>query len=311
MQTTDYDLVIVGSGPAGLTAAIYAARSQVNTLVLEKLVPGGQILVTDWLENYPGFPEGLSGADLIMKMTDQVKRFGVTIETSAVLSIDVSQPVKRLVLNDREVTTKAIIITTGASPSKLGIPGESEFFGKGVSACATCDAPFYRGSVVAAVGGGDTAVQESLYLTRFAEKVYLIHRRDQLRATRILQQRAFENSKIEIIWDSVATAIKGSEKGVEGITVKNVKTGKMTELAVNGCFIWVGITPNTAFLKNALELDENGFVPVNARMETSMPGVYAAGDVRNTPLRQVATAVGDGAIAAFEAAKYVDAFENK
>ncbi len=310
MQTTDYDLVIVGSGPAGLTAAIYAARSQVNTLVVEKLVPGGQILVTDWLENYPGFPEGLSGAELIMKMTDQAKRFGVTIETNEVLTVDFSKPVKRLKLNDREITAKAIIIATGASPSKLGIPGESEFFGKGVSACATCDAPFYRDSVVAAVGGGDTAVQESLYLTRFVKKVYLIHRRDQLRATRILQERAFENPKIEILWDSVPTSINGSEKGVETVTVKNVKTGKTFDLAVNGCFIWVGITPNTGFLKNALELDKNGFILVTPRMETSVPGVYAAGDVRNTPLRQVATAVGDSAIAAFEAAKYIEAFEH-
>jgi thioredoxin reductase (NADPH) len=309
MKPTDYDLVIIGSGPAGLTAAIYAARARLKVVILEKSAPGGQILVTDWIENYPGFPEGLTGADLVEKMAAQARRFGTEIETSQVLSLDVAGPVKRLTLNDREITAKAVIICTGASPRKLGVPGEAEFYGKGISTCATCDAPFYRNSVVAAVGGGDTAVQESLFLTRFAKKVYLIHRRDQLRATRILQERASENDKIEIIWDSVVTSVNGTDAGVTGITVKNVKTGETKDLAVEGCFMWVGILPNTAFLKDAVTLDKGGFIVVNARMETSIPGVYAAGDVRNTPLRQVATAVGDAAIAAFEAEAYIEAME--
>jgi len=309
MKPTDYDLVIIGGGPAGLTAAIYAARARLKVLILEKSAPGGQILVTDWIENYPGFPEGLTGADLVEKMTAQARRFGAEIETNQVVSLDVAGPVKRLTLNDREITTKAVIICTGASPRKLGVPGEAEFYGRGISTCATCDAPFYRNSVVAAVGGGDTAVQESLFLTRFAKKVYLIHRRDQLRATRILQERASENDKIEMVWDSVVTKVNGTDAGVNGITVKNVKTGETKDLAVDGCFMWVGILPNTAFLKDAVTLDKGGFVVVNARMETSVPGVYAAGDVRNTPLRQVATAVGDAAIAAFEAAAYIEAME--
>ena len=215
MKNTDYDLVIVGSGPAGLTASIYAARARLNTLVLEKSATGGQILVTDWIENYPGFPEGLSGADLVMKMAEQAKRFGVEIETNQVLSMQVTDAVKKIVLDDRTVTCKAVILATGASPMKLGVPGEEEFYGKGISTCATCDAPFFRNSVVAAVGGGDTAVQESIFLTRFVEKVYLIHRRDELRATRILQERAMENPKIEIVWDSVLTAVNGSDAGVE------------------------------------------------------------------------------------------------
>ena len=305
----DYDLVIIGGGPAGLTAAIYAARARLKVVILEKSAPGGQILVTDWIENYPGFPEGLTGADLVEKMTAQARRFGADIETNQVLALDVAGKVKRLTLNDRVVTARAVIIATGASPRKLGVPGEDAFYGKGISTCATCDAPFFRNSVVAAVGGGDTAVQESLFLTRFAKKVYLIHRRDQLRATRILQERASENDKIEIIWDSVVTSVNGSDAGLESITVKNVKTGDLQELAVEGCFMWVGILPNTSFLKDAVALDKGGFVVVNSRMETSVPGVYAAGDVRNTPLRQVATAVGDSAIAAFEAAAYIEAME--
>jgi len=311
MKTTDYDLVIIGGGPAGLTASIYAARARLNTLVLEKSAPGGQILVTDWIENYPGFPEGLSGADLVMKMANQAKRFGVEIETSQVLSMDISEPVKQLVLNDRTVTCKAVIIATGASPRKLGVAGEEEFYGKGISTCATCDAPFFKNSVVAAIGGGDTAVQESIFLTRFVEKVYLIHRRDQLRATRILQERALENDKIDIVWDSVLSSVNGSDGGVESITIKNVKTGVLSDLAVEGCFVWVGITPNTSFLNDAIQVDKGGFIVVNAKMETSVPGIYAAGDVRNTPLRQVATAVGDSAIAAFEAANYIEMLEDQ
>ncbi|MDA8405225.1 MAG: thioredoxin-disulfide reductase [Desulfobacteraceae bacterium] len=309
MKAVDYDLVIIGGGPAGLTAAIYAARARLKVVILEKSAPGGQILVTDWIENYPGFPEGLAGADLVEKMTAQARRFGAEIEINQVISLDVAGKIKRLTLNDRVITAKAVIIGTGASPRKLGVSGEEAFYGKGISTCATCDAPFFRNSVVAAVGGGDTAVQESLFLTRFAKKVYLIHRRDQLRATRILQERASENDKIEIIWDSVVTSVNGSDAGVQGITVKNVKTGEAKDLAVDGCFIWVGVLPNTAFLKDAVALDPGGFVVVNSKMETSVPGVYAAGDVRNTPLRQVATAVGDSAIAAFEAAAYIEAME--
>ena len=311
MVKTDHDVIIIGGGPAGLTAAIYAARAKLDAVVIEKAAPGGQILVTDWIENYPGFPDGLTGADLIQKMTEQAARFGVPVTYDEVLSIEKTPDnVIYVKLSGRTLTTKAVIVVTGASPKKLGVPGEDEFYGRGVSTCATCDAPFFKNSVVAAVGGGDTAVQEAIFLTRFAQKVYLIHRRDTLRAARLLQERVFANEKIEMVWDSVVTAINGSMAGVTGVSTKNVKTGQESELKVDGCFLWVGITPNTAFLKDVVQCNDAGFIVVNSRMETSVPGIYAAGDVRNTPLRQVATAVGDSAIATVEAARYIEGLES-
>lgn len=306
MKNADFDLVIIGGGPAALTAGLYAARAMLNVLLVEKAAPGGQVSATDWIENYPGFPQGLSGADLVQNITQQAKRFDVNIEINEVISIDCSENVKKVRLADRTITTHTIIIATGASPRKLGIPGEDRFYGKGVSFCATCDGPFYKDRVVATIGGGNTALQGSLFLTKFASKVYLIHRRSELRATKILQERAFANDRIEIIWDSVPTSINGGLTNVENITIKNVKTGDTKELVVDGCFIWVGIHPNTEFLGGWVELDESGFVIVDSNMETSLPGVFAAGDVRNTPLRQIATAVGDAAIAAFSAEHYIE-----
>ncbi|MES0445822.1 MAG: thioredoxin-disulfide reductase [Desulfobacterales bacterium] len=305
MKNIDYDLVIIGGGPAGLTAGLYAARARLNVILIEKIVPGGQVVVSDLIENYPGFPEGISGPDLVQRMTDQVKRFDLNIENNEVIAIDLSYPVKKITLNDRTITTHTIIIATGASPKKLGVPGEDTFFGKGISSCATCDGPFFKDSVVAAVGGGDTAVQESLFLTKFVKKLYLVHRRDRLRAEAILQERALASDKIEFIWNSVLTGINGLSH-VENISVQNVKTGDITELSVDGCFIWVGILPNTQFLKDAVKLDEQGFIIADLNMETSVPGVFAAGDVRNTTLRQIATAVGDAAIAAFSAEQYIE-----
>ena len=304
MKHVDYDLVIIGGGPAGLTAGLYAARAKLNAILIEKLVLGGQVIITDRIDNYPGFPDGISGPDLIQKMTDQVKRFGLKIENSEVNSVDLSQPIKNITLNDRSITTHTIIIATGASPKKLGVPGEDTFSGKGVSYCATCDGPFFKDSVVAAVGGGDTAVQESLFLTRFAKKVYLIHRRDQLRATAIMQKHAMEDDKIELIWNSELTGINGLTH-VESITLQHVKTGDKQQLNVDGCFIWVGIIPNTQFLSNAVKLDKTGFIMAGLNMATSVPGVFTAGDVRNTPIRQIVTAVGDAAVAAFSAEHYI------
>lgn len=305
MNTVDYDLVIIGGGPAGLTAGIYASRARLNVLMLEKLVPGGQIIVTDWIENYPGFPEGLPGEGLVEKFIEQAQFFGLKIETGEVVSMDLSGPVKKIALEKTTITARAVVIATGASPKKLGADKEENFLGRGISTCATCDAPFFKDGVVAAVGGGDTAVQESLYLTKFVKKVYLIHRRDQLRAVKILQERAFSNNKIEFIWNSVVTGFDGLFN-LEKVFVQNVKTGETQQLDVEGCFVWVGIQPNTRLVGNALKLDDAGFIAVNARMETSAPGVFAAGDVRSTPLRQVATAVGDGAIAATSAAHYIE-----
>lgn len=305
MKNAEYDLVIIGGGPAGLTAGLYAARARLNVILIEKAVPGGQVIITDWIDNYPGFPEGLSGPDLVEKLTEQVNRFDLKIEYNEVVSVDLSGPVKKLTLNDRIITAHTIIIATGASPKRLGIPGENTFYGKGVSSCATCDGPFFKDRVVAAVGGGDTAVQETVFLTKFAKKVYLIHRRNKLRASAILQERAFANDKIEFVWDSMLTRINGLTH-VEAVSLENVKTGDKTELAVDGCFIWVGIIPNTNFLVDAVKLDDNGFVIADLNMETSVPGVLAAGDVRTTPIRQIATAVGDAAVAAFTAEQYIE-----
>ncbi|MBS3755797.1 MAG: thioredoxin-disulfide reductase [Desulfobacterales bacterium] len=307
MERREYDLVIIGAGPAGLTAAIYAARSRLSVLVLEKAAPGGQILVTDWVENYPGFPEGISGGDLMMRISEQATLQGAEIVTEEVTGLASGDGMKTVRLGDAEISAKALILAPGASPLKLGVPGEDRYYGQGVSTCATCDAPFFKDQVVAAVGGGDTAVKESLYLTRFVKKVYLIHRRDELRATRILQERAFANEKIEILWNSLLTEVKGGDAGVQGISVKNAKTGQESQISVDGCFIWVGVRPTTDFLQGLVDLDERGFIRVNKRMETSVPGVYAAGDARTTPLRQVVTAVGDAAIAASEAADYIAA----
>ncbi|MBL0732543.1 MAG: thioredoxin-disulfide reductase [Desulfosarcina sp.] len=306
MQNVDYDLVIIGGGPAGLTAGIYAARARLNVVLLEKSVTGGQIIVTDWIENYPGFPEGISGIDLTGRMSEQAKRFGLKIETEEVLSLDCSDKVKKIELSDRTISAHTIIIATGASPRTLGVPGEDDFYGKGVSSCATCDGPFFSGAVVAAVGGGDTAVQESIFLTKFAKKVFLIHRRNELRASKILQERVFANDKIEILWDSVLTGINGDKTGVTNITIKNVKTGDTSDLAVDGCFMWVGIQPDSGFLGDDIKVDKYGFIIVNERMETSVQGVFAAGDGRSTPLRQIATAIGDAAIAAVSAEHYIE-----
>ena len=301
---SEYDLVIIGAGPAGLTAGLYAARARMNVLLIEKAVPGGQVLITDWIENYPGFPEGISGFDLSEKIKEQALSLGLPFETAEVHGLDLSGTTKEVILKEKRIKTKSLIIASGASPKKLGV-GEDKFMGKGVSFCATCDGPFFRDKVVVAVGGGDTAVQEAIFLTRFAQKVYLVHRRDELRATKILQERALSNDKMEFIWDSVVTGIDGFFN-VEKVKVKNVKTGNESEIEAKGCFIWIGILHNTEFLKGAVKTDETGFILVDSNMQTNVPGVFAIGDVRDTPLRQIATAVGDGAVAAVKAEHYVE-----
>ncbi len=304
MPQTEYDLVIIGAGPAGLCAGMYAARARMNVLVLEKAAPGGQIIITDWIENYPGFPDGISGFDLGDKMLSQAKNLGVKIKTAEVLSMETLPEKKIIHLADGSVSTKTIIIATGASPRKLNV-GEEKFIGKGVSFCATCDAPFFKGKTVVAVGGGDTAVQESMYLTKFADKVYLVHRRDELRATKILRDRAFKNDKIEFIWDSVVSGMDGFFN-VEKVKIKNVKSGEEKIIKADGCFVWIGIIPNTEFAGDTLKLDESGFIVTDSTMATSVPGIFAAGDVRTTPLRQVATAVSDGAVAVISAESFIE-----
>ncbi len=303
-MAADYDLVIIGAGPGGLTAGLYAGRAMMKVLVIEKTAPGGQVIVSDWIENYPGFPDGISGFDLGEKMKDHMLNFGAVLETAEVKSVNFSSGIKTIELSNRTITAKSVILAPGAAPRPLRI-GEDKFIGKGVSFCATCDAPFFKGKTVVAVGGGDTAVQEAIYLTKFADKVYLVHRRDELRATKILQDRAFANDKIEFVWDSVVKSIDGFFS-VENVTVENVKTQETKTLAANGCFVWIGVLPNTTFLEGIVELDKAGFIIADSDMATSVKGVFAVGDARVTPLRQISTAVGDGAIAAITAEHYIE-----
>jgi len=299
------DLVIIGAGPAGLTAGLYAARARLRTLIIENMVPGGQVLLTDRVENYPGFPEGISGFDLIDRMKRQAEDFGTTIINQKVSNLDLASE-KKVVLTDKgRIESRALILACGATSRKLGIDGEQILTGKGVSYCATCDGPFYRDQVVAVVGGGDTAVQEAIFLTKFASKVYLIHRRDELRAVKLLQDRAMHERKIECVWNTVPVKIEG-ETGVESLAVKNVITGEVNYLPVQGVFVFIGFVPNNDLVKGMLDLDEKGFVLTDEKMETSVPGVFAAGDVRSKLLRQISTAVGDGATAAFAAEKYLE-----
>ncbi len=309
MSQETYDLVIIGGGPAGLTAYLYAARARLNTVLLEKLSPGGQVLTSDWVENYPGFPEGIAGWELMEKFVAQVERLGFNKQNAEVTGLSLDGPWKLVHLTDgNTLKTKAVIIASGASHRQLGVPGEKELVGKGVSYCATCDGPFFRDQVVAVVGGGNTAVQEAIFLTKFAQKVYVIHRRDELRAQKILQERAFANEKISFIWNTVVQEILGKDK-VEGLRLKNRVTGEESTLTVDGVFIFVGLVPQTAFLEGFLELDERGFVVTDAEMRTKVPGVFAVGDVRAKACRQIVTAAGDGATAAFMVEHYVADFE--
>jgi len=299
------DLIIIGGGPAGLTAGLYAARSRLKTLLLEKLSPGGQVLLTDLVENYPGFPEGISGFELVERMKRQAESFGLTIQNQDVNQIGLSPSSKEVITDKGRLETRSLILTTGATPRKLSIDGEERLTGKGVSYCATCDGPFYRDQEVAVIGGGDTAIEEAIFLTRFASKVYLVHRRNELRATRLLQERAFSQKKIEFVWDTIPNRILG-ETGVEEIELKHVKSGELTRLRVNGVFVFVGYDPNNELVKGQLELDSQGFVVTNNNLETSVPGVFAAGDIRSKLLRQISTAVGEGATAAFAAERYLE-----
>jgi thioredoxin reductase (NADPH) len=302
------DLIIIGAGPGGLTAGLYAARARLKTLMLEKLSPGGQVLLTDWVENYPGFPEGISGFELVDRMRQQAERFGLVIENQEVSRLELS-PNKKVVVTDKQsLETKALILTSGATPRKLGIEGEERLTGKGVSYCATCDGPFYRDQEVALIGGGDTAVEEALFLTRFVTRVHLIHRRDELRATKLLRERVMEQKKINIIWDTVATRVLGDTE-VKGVELKNVKTGDTSQLSVQGVFVFVGYIPNNELVKGQLDLDTLGFVVTDNDMQTSVPGVFAAGDIRSKILRQVATAVGDGATAVFAVERYLESLK--
>ena len=309
MQIYDFDTVILGGGPAGLSAAIYASRGAVSTALIDVSMFGGQPSNYLELENYPGFPI-VGGYDLMEKFEAHADKFGVQkFPMQEIETIDLISNPKIIATKEAEFRAKTIIIATGAQPMKLGVPGEKEFVGRGVSYCAVCDGAFYKDKVVAVVGGGNAAVEEAMYLTKFASKVYLIHRRDALRADKIVQERAFKNEKIEFVWDTVIKEIKGTEV-VTTAVLENVKTKGLSELPIDGIFPYIGMVPNIEQFSGQVEQDARGFIVADETMKTSVDGVFAVGDVRTTPLRQVITAAADGAVGAVYAVKYLEALKD-
>jgi thioredoxin reductase (NADPH) len=306
------DVVILGAGPAGLTAAVYAARANLAPVVISGPLFGGQLALTTEVENFPGFPDGILGPELMELMKRQAERFGAEVRIGEVTEVALTRYPLRMTLNGELLETKSLIIATGASARLLDIPGEREFFGKGVSTCATCDGFFYRGKNVVVVGGGDSAVEEGTFLTRYASKVYLVHRRDRLRATQILQDRAIKNDKIAFIWDTVLDKIIGDEdKGVSATRLRNIKTGAEEDLPVDGVFIAIGHVPNTKLFEGQLKLDEQGYIVTDSRMHTNLNGVFACGDCQDHIYRQAITAAGTGCMAAIEAEKFLAEVEER
>lgn len=331
MKKDKVDLLIIGAGPAGLGSALYAARAGLDCRIVDKRMAGGQIINTEFIENYPGFKDNISGYDFIQNLVEHCKKFNINIdEYFDINSIELvsntnsfrknkkpedkknqkdyreSRPYKFSCYgDDAEILSMALIVATGASPSKLGVGGEDELIGKGISFCATCDGALYRDREVAVVGGGDMAIEEAIFLTKFAKKVYIIHRRDKLRAVKILQDRVFKNKKIEILWDSVIEKFSGKER-LEEITIKNKKRNQSYNKKIDGVFEFVGIKPNSDFVKSMVKMDNRGFIITDYNMETSACGLFAVGDIRSKPLRQVVTAVADGATAAMSANKYLN-----
>lgn len=304
-----YDVIVLGAGPAGLAAGLYAGRSRLSTLIIEKGQDGGQIAITDEIENYPGQVEGDSGPSLIARMTEQAKHFGAERVSDVIKSVELEGDVKKLVGGKGEYLAKVVIVATGAFPKPIGCKNEGKFVGKGISFCATCDASFYEDFEVYVVGGGDSAVEEAMYLTKFARKVTIIHRRNELRAAKSIQEKAFKNEKISFMWDTVVDSVEGDEI-LEAMVVKNVKTGELTRIEADpddgifGLFGFIGYNPNSALFEGILDM-ENGYIKTDENMHTNIEGVYAAGDIRVKSLRQVVTAAADGAIAAMQAEHYL------
>ena len=300
----EYDVVIIGGGPAGLTAGIYTARARLKSLLIERGATGGWILNAGVVENYPGFPDGINGLELAEAMHQQAVKFGLETLTAEVTGLELKDEQRVVKTSEGDVAARAVIVAGGSDRVKLGVPGEEEFTGRGVAYCAICDGYFYRDVPVAVVGGGNAAINEALELTKFASRVTIIHRREELRATKILQERAFAEPKIEFAWNTVVEAVEG-EDTVKKLRLKNVRNGEKSTLEISGVFMAVGFRPNTGYLKSVLTLADDGTVITNEKMETAVPGIFAAGDIRSSSIRQVAAAVGDGSVAAIYAERYI------
>ncbi len=300
-----YDVIIIGGGPAGLSAGLYTSRNKLNTLLIEKGLIGGNINEAEKVDNYPGFPKGIGGMELTTLMHEQASLYGTEVIYDNVSDIKIADNVKTVTTSQGDFSAKALIITGGSERQKLNVPGEKEFSGKGVSYCATCDGPFFRDKRVAVVGGGNAALYEALHIAKFASKVAVIHRRDQLRATPVVQDKVFSEPKIEIIWNSVVKEVQG-EIFVNKLKLADVKSNKESFLEIDGVFVAIGLVPNTSYLKDIVPLNDKGYIIVNNKMETGVPGIFAAGDIRENSIRQVIAAAGDGAVAAISAANYID-----
>jgi len=297
-------VVIIGSGPAGYTAGIYTSRAKLNTLLISGSLPGGQLMTTSEVENYPGFPNGIFGPELMMNMRQQAERFGAKLLDDEVVEVDFKRRPFGIRTQGQEFRSESVIICTGASPRKLGLKAEQEFAGKGISYCATCDGPFFKGEDIAVVGGGDTAIEEATFLTKFGKSVKIIHRKDSLRASKILQEKAFENPKIDFVWDHVVSDISGNRK-ISSISVRNLRTGEESKISVGGLFVAIGHEPNTSIFRGQLQLDDKGYIALTKNTKTSVEGVFAAGDVHDYRYRQAITAGGFGCMAALDVEKWL------
>lgn len=305
-----YDVLIIGAGPAGLTSGIYAARSGLKTGIVEMGMPGGQAASTEKIENYPGFPEGIGGYELMNQFQLQAEAYGAEFLFEEVQSLELESPIKKVTTDTKTIEAKAIIIAAGSKPRPLNVPGEKTFHGRGVSYCATCDGAFFRGKKVVVIGGGDAALEEGAYLTKFADEVTIIHRRAEFRAAQIAVERAKNNSKIKFLYNTIVEEILGSDH-VEGVRIRELLSGQTSNIPADGVFIFVGTEPNDRFLQGELAIGERGYIHTDNLLQTSIPGVFAVGDIRDTPLRQVATAVGDGALAAVQVDKYLTDLKNQ
>lgn len=310
MSQPIHEVVIIGSGAAGLTAAVYAARANLNPIVIDGTQPGGQLTTTTDVENFPGFPEGIMGPELMDNMRKQAERFGTHFIFDQVESVDFKSTLKKIKLGSQELSSQSVIIATGAAPKLLGIESEKKLMGRGVSTCATCDGAFFKGSDLIVVGGGDSAMEEANFLTKFAKKVYVIHRRESLRASKIMQDRAMKNPKIEFIWNSAVEEIKDvSKETVEAAVIENLKTGEKKEMKIDGIFVAIGHTPNSAPFRPQVESDENGYILVKNGSKTNLPGIFAAGDCVDHVYRQAITAAGMGCMAALDAERYLESIK--